>query len=82
MHNGWADPYDYPKCGYLKCIIFVSGGLRSRHPPNKYIMFAFQSIYINDIQLDCLQMVTADIGCTNLLQSLVYKETFFLEALK
>ena len=32
MHFGLADPYDCPKCGQLECVIFVSGGLRSRYP--------------------------------------------------
>ena len=32
LHSGWADPCDHPKCGWLGCAIFVSGGLRSRYP--------------------------------------------------
>ena len=27
-----VDHYNCPKRGYLECIIFVSGGLRSRYP--------------------------------------------------
>ena len=34
LHYGWADPCDHPKCGWLECVIFVSGGLRSRFPLN------------------------------------------------
>ena len=30
LHSGRADPIDCPKCGQLGCVIFVSGGLRSR----------------------------------------------------
>ena len=26
LHSGWADPCDCPKCGQLRCTIFVSGG--------------------------------------------------------
>ena len=32
LHSGRADPIDCPKCGQLGCVIFVSGGLRSRYP--------------------------------------------------
>ena len=32
LHYGLADPCDHPKCGWLGCVIFVSGGLRSRYP--------------------------------------------------
>ena len=32
LHSGWADLCDHPKCGWLGCVIYVSGGLRSRYP--------------------------------------------------
>ena len=32
LHTGWADLCDHPKCGWLGCVIYVSGGLRSRYP--------------------------------------------------
>jgi len=41
LHSGWADACDRPKCGWLGCVIFVSGGLRSRSPliPNWTVAF-------------------------------------------
>ena len=40
LHYGLADPCDRPKCGRLGCVIFDSGGLRSRYPLiNKYKIF-------------------------------------------
>ena len=35
LHSGCADPWDFPKCGKLDCIICGSGGLRSRFPLEK-----------------------------------------------
>jgi hypothetical protein len=32
LHCGCADPCEFPKCGNLDCIIYGSGGLRSRSP--------------------------------------------------
>ncbi len=32
LHSGRADPCKFPKCGNLDCIIYDSGGLRSRSP--------------------------------------------------
>ena len=32
LHSGCADPCEFPKCGNLDCIIYGSGGLRSRSP--------------------------------------------------
>ena len=32
LHYGRVDTCDNPKCGLLECVIFVSGGLRSRYP--------------------------------------------------
>ena len=32
LHFGRADPCDHPKCGWLGCVIFAYGGLRSRYP--------------------------------------------------
>ena len=32
LHFGRADLCDHPKCGWLGCVIYVSGGLRSRYP--------------------------------------------------
>ena len=32
LHSGRADPCEFPKCGNLDCIIYGSGGLRSRSP--------------------------------------------------
>lgn len=32
LHFDWVDLDDHPKCGWLGCVIFVSGGLRSRYP--------------------------------------------------
>lgn len=32
LHYDWVEACDHPKCGWLGCAIFVSGGLRSRYP--------------------------------------------------
>ena len=32
LHSGLADLCDHPKCGWLGCVIYGRGGLRSRYP--------------------------------------------------
>lgn len=54
MHSGRADPCEFPKCGNLDCIIYGSGGLRSRSPlkvlvEKKQMGFFSRSFFIQSV---------------------------------
>ena len=49
LHSGCADPCEFLKCGNLDCIIYGSGGLRSRSP-----LILMLKKYTNRFNLTCV----------------------------
>ena len=49
LHFGWVDACDHNKCLWLGCVIFVSGGLRSRYPSIRLNTIS-KNIFLGDAQ--------------------------------
>ena len=60
LHSGWADRCDHPKCGWLGCAIFVSGGLRSRYP---LIINMYQTWLASNICMVCAYICVLIVYC-------------------